>query len=109
MELGTAKTEQQKKYHMAYNTWKRCCKMSTLTECFLLIAGRETVKKELMQSGVRPSVHVAEVFSCPRTARFVHRFGLTPGLANRMGLERPSSTCKNVVTFATQKANFDCW
>ena len=26
-----------------------------------------------------------------------------------MGLERPSSTCKNVVTFATRKANFDCW
>ena len=26
-----------------------------------------------------------------------------------MGLERLSSTCKNVVTFATRKANFDCW
>ena len=39
------------------------------------------MKKELMQLGVHPSVHVAEVFSCNRTARFVHRFGLTPGLA----------------------------
>ena len=26
-----------------------------------------------------------------------------------MGLERPSSMCKKVVTFATRKANFDCW
>ena len=26
-----------------------------------------------------------------------------------MGLERPGSTCKNVVTFATREANFDCW
>ena len=42
---------------------------------------RETVKKELIQLGVHPSVHVAEVFSSPRTARRVHRFGLTPGLA----------------------------
>ena len=33
---------------------------------------RETVKRELKQLGVHPSVH--------RTARFVHRFGLTPGL-----------------------------
>ena len=42
---------------------------------------REIVKKELIQFGVHPSVHVAEVFSSPRTARLVHRFGLTPGLA----------------------------
>ena len=42
---------------------------------------RETVKKELIQLGVHPSVHVAEVFSSPGNARFVHRFGLTPGLA----------------------------
>ena len=42
---------------------------------------RETVKKELIQLGVHPSVHVAEVFSSPATALFVHRFGLTPGLA----------------------------
>ena len=26
-----------------------------------------------------------------------------------MGLERPSSTCKNVLTFAKRKANIDCW
>ena len=26
-----------------------------------------------------------------------------------MGLERSSSTFKNVVTFATRKANLDCW
>ena len=38
------------------------------------------MKTELIQSGAHPSVHVAEVFSSPRTARFVHRFGLTPGL-----------------------------
>ena len=25
------------------------------------------------------------------------------------GHERPCSTCENVVTFATRKANFDCW
>ena len=37
------------------------------------------MKKELIQLGVHPSVHVAEVFSSPGTARFVHRFGLTPG------------------------------
>ena len=42
---------------------------------------REIVKEELTQLGVHPSVHVAEVFSSPRTARLVHRFGLTPGLA----------------------------
>ena len=42
---------------------------------------RETVKKELIQLGVHPSVHVAEVFSRFGTARIVHRFGLTPGLA----------------------------
>ena len=41
---------------------------------------REIVKKEL-KLGVHPSVHLAEVFSSPRTARLVHRFGLTPGLA----------------------------
>ena len=33
------------------------------------------------QLGVHPSVHVAEVFSISGTARFAHRFGLTPGLA----------------------------
>ena len=42
---------------------------------------RETVKKELIQLGVHPSVDVAEVFSSPGKACFVHRFGLTPGLA----------------------------
>ena len=42
---------------------------------------RETVKKELIQLGVHPSVHVAEAFSSPRTARLVHRFGLSLGLA----------------------------
>ena len=42
---------------------------------------RQTVKKELIQLGVHPSVHVAEVFSSPRTALLVHRFGLTPELA----------------------------
>ena len=39
------------------------------------------MKKELIQLGVHPSVHVAEVFSSPGTARFVHRFGLTLELA----------------------------
>ena len=39
------------------------------------------MKKELIQLGVHPSVHVAEVISIPGTARFVHGFGLTPGLA----------------------------
>ena len=39
------------------------------------------MKKELIQLGVHPSVHVAEVFSSPGTARLVHRFGLNPGLA----------------------------
>ena len=39
------------------------------------------MKKELIQLGVHPSVHVAEGFSSPRTARLFHRFGLTPGLA----------------------------
>ena len=63
---------------------------------------------------VRPSVHVAEVFSSPRrTARLVHRFGLTLGLAFdlRTGwdLNDPSSTCKNVVVHAARKANLDCW
>ena len=42
---------------------------------------RDAVKKDLLQLGVHPSVHVAEVFSNPGKARFVHRFGLTPGLA----------------------------
>ena len=35
---------------------------------------REAVKKDLLQLGVHPSVHVAEVFSSPRSC-------LTPGLA----------------------------
>ena len=53
---------------------------------------REAVKKDLVQLGVHPSVHVAEVFSHLGKARFVHRFGLTPfiggvGFADRMGLE----------------------
>ena len=39
------------------------------------------MKKELIQLGVHPLVHVAEVFSSPWTARFVLRFGLTPGSA----------------------------
>ena len=39
------------------------------------------MKKELIQLGVHPSVHVAEVISIPGTARFVHGFDLTPGLA----------------------------
>ena len=42
---------------------------------------REAVKKYLLQLGVHPSVHVAEVFSNPGKARYVHRFGFTPGLA----------------------------
>ena len=42
---------------------------------------REIVKQEFIQLGVHPSVHVAEVFSSPRTARLVHRFGLPPGFA----------------------------
>ena len=36
------------------------------------------MKKELTQLGVHPSVHVAEVFSSPGSARLVHRLGLTP-------------------------------
>ena len=39
------------------------------------------MKKYLIQLCVHPSVHEAEVFSSPGTARLVHRFGLTPGLA----------------------------
>ena len=37
------------------------------------------MKKELMQLGVHPSVHVAEVFSSPGNVRFFvfQRFGLT--------------------------------
>ena len=74
---------------------------------------RETVKKELIQLGVHPSVHVAEVFSSPRTARFVHRFGLTLGsafdLRTGWDLNDQAQRAKNVVTFATRKANFDCW
>ena len=44
---------------------------------------REAVNKlkDLLQLGVHPSVHVAEVVSSPGKARFVHRFGLTPGSA----------------------------
>ena len=55
--------------------------MSTVTILSNHHRKRETLKKELIQLGVRPSVHVAEVFSSPRTARLVHRFGLTPGSA----------------------------
>ena len=57
--------------------------MPTLTELFFFkdCKVREAVKKDLLQLGVHPSVHVAEVFSSPGKARFVHRFGLTPGLA----------------------------
>ena len=51
--------------------------MFTLTDFLNERRKRETVKKELIQLGVHPSVHVAEVFSSLRTARFVHRFGLT--------------------------------
>ena len=36
---------------------------------------RETAKKELIQLGVHPSVHVAEVFSSPGNARLVYRLG----------------------------------
>ena len=39
------------------------------------------MKKVLVQLGVHPSVHVAEVFSSLGTALFVHRSGLTPGSA----------------------------
>ena len=71
------------------------------------------MKKELIQLGVHPSVHVAEVFSSPRPARLVHRLGLTPGLAFDLrtgwNLHDPAPRAKNVVTFATRKANFDCW
>ena len=55
--------------------------MSTLTDFSNDRRKIETVKKELIQLDVHPSVHVAEVFSSTRTARFVHRFGLAPGLA----------------------------
>ena len=39
---------------------------------------REAVKKDLLQLGVHPSIHVAEVFSNPGKARFDHRLGLSP-------------------------------
>ena len=72
---------------------------------------RETVKKELIQLGVRPSVHVAEVFQV-LGLHVLSTDLVSPwigvGFANRMGLERPCPTCKNVVTFATRKANVDC-
>ena len=55
--------------------------MSTLTDVSTDRRKRETMKKELVQLGVHPSVHVAEVFPSFWTARFVHRFGLTPGSA----------------------------
>ena len=42
---------------------------------------REAVKKDLLQLGVHPSVHVAEVFSSLGKVRFVYKFGLTPGSA----------------------------
>ena len=54
--------------------------MFTLTEFCNDRRKRDTVNKELIQLGVHPSVHVAEVFPSPRTARFVHRIGLTLGL-----------------------------
>ena len=44
--------------------------MSTLTDFTHDHRKRETVKKELMQLGVHPSVHVAEVFSSPGNVRF---------------------------------------
>ena len=47
---------------------------------------------------MHPSVHVAEVFSSPGNARFVHRFGLTPGLAfdlrTRWDLDDPAQRAK---------------
>ena len=46
--------------------------MSTLAEFSFDRRKRETVKKELIQLGVHPSAHVAEVSSSPRTACFVH-------------------------------------
>ena len=49
--------------------------------CSSLREGKSGEKKDLIQLGVHPSVHAAEMFSSPETARFVHRFGLTPGLA----------------------------
>ena len=71
------------------------------------------MEKEFIQLGVHPSVHVAEVFSSPRTARLVHRFCLTPGFAFdlRTGwdLNDPARRAKNVVAFATRKTNLDCW
>ena len=54
--------------------------MSTLTIFSNDRRKRESVMIELIRLGVHPSVRVAEVFSSPRTARLVHRFGLTLGL-----------------------------
>ena len=42
---------------------------------------RDAVKKDLMQLGVRSSVHMEEVFSNPGKRVFVHRLGLSPRLA----------------------------
>ena len=72
--------------------------MSTLTDFFNDHSKREMVKKELIQLGVHPSLPVAEVFSSPRTARFVHRFGLSPGsaldLRTRWDLNDPAQRAK---------------
>ena len=89
--------------------------MPTLTKCFFFkdCREREVAKKDLLQFGVHPSVHMAEVFSNPGKARFCPQIWFhhwySVGSANRMGLEWSCPTCKNVVTFTTRKANFDCW
>ena len=74
---------------------------------------REAVKKDLLKFGVHPSVHVAEVFSSLGKARFVHRFGLAPGLALdlRTGwdLNDPAQRAKMWSHLQQRKDNFDCW
>ena len=85
-----------------------------LDRFFLLIAGREkTAKKKLVHLGVHPPVHVAEVFSSPGTARFVHRFGLTRGLAfdlrTECDLNDPAQRANMWSHLQHRKATLDCW
>ena len=73
---------------------------------------REAVKKDLLQLGVHPSVRGGSVFKSWKGAVCPQIWSdpwICLGSENRMGLERPCPTCKNMVTFATRKADFDCW
>ena len=65
-------------------------------------------KKKTVEKLIQSGVHVAEVFSSPRTARLVHRFGLTPGLAFdlRTGrdLNDPARNAKILFIFVKTKS-----